>query len=170
MRVVLSGEYERFVRATALTYQMIYRGPVRGLFKELKPPVLLLAGEHDRTIPMSAYAPPGIRAQIPTLAAAAREVVKEIPHGKLARRIPQSRSCSAPGSSRGISEHCAEFPQDLSYANQRLDRVHARTNRLSTADQGDYCDGKSQRGCQEKHNDSYSGSNSGKVRGECHCG
>jgi pimeloyl-ACP methyl ester carboxylesterase len=44
---------------------------------------LLLAGEHDRTIPMSAYAPPGIRAEIPTLAAAAREVVKDIPNGRL---------------------------------------------------------------------------------------
>ena len=83
MRVALSGEYERFVRATALTYQMIYHGPVRGFFKELKPPVLLIAGAHDRTIPMSAYAPPGIRAQIPTLAAAAREVVKDIPNGRL---------------------------------------------------------------------------------------
>ena len=83
MRVALSGEYERFVRATALTYQMIYRGPVRGLFRSLKPPVLLLAGEHDRTTPLSAYAAPNIRAEIPTLAAAAREVVKEIPHGQL---------------------------------------------------------------------------------------
>ena len=83
MRVALSGEYERFVRATALTYQMIYRGPVRGLFKDLKPPVLLLAGERDSTTPLSAYAPPGIRAQIPTLTAAAREIVKEIPHGQL---------------------------------------------------------------------------------------
>jgi hypothetical protein len=30
MRVALSGEYERFVRATAPSYQIIYRGPVRG--------------------------------------------------------------------------------------------------------------------------------------------
>jgi len=71
MRVALSGEYERFVRATALTYQMICRGPVSGLFRDLKPPVLLLAGEQDRTIPLSAYAPPDVRAQIPTLTAAA---------------------------------------------------------------------------------------------------
>ncbi len=83
MRVALSGEYERFVRATALTYQMIYRGPVRGLFRSLKPAVLLLTGEHDRTTPLSAYAPADVRAQIPTLAAAAREVVKEIPQGRL---------------------------------------------------------------------------------------
>jgi pimeloyl-ACP methyl ester carboxylesterase len=83
MRVALSGEYERFVRATSLTYQMIYRGPVRGLFKDLKPPTLLLAGEHDGTTPFSMDAPPGVRAQIPTLVAAAREVVKEIPHGQL---------------------------------------------------------------------------------------
>jgi pimeloyl-ACP methyl ester carboxylesterase len=84
MRVALSGEYERFVRATALTYQMIYRGPVRALFKDLKPPVLLLTGARDATTPLSAYAPPGVRAKIPTLAAAAREVVKEIPHAESA--------------------------------------------------------------------------------------
>ena len=62
---------------------MIYRGPVSGLFRDLKPPVLLLAGEQDRTIPLSAYAPPDVRAQIPTLTATAREVVKEISHGQL---------------------------------------------------------------------------------------
>ncbi|MBR1125425.1 alpha/beta hydrolase [Bradyrhizobium lablabi] len=83
MRVALSGEYQRFVRATALTYQMIYHGPVRELFKSLKPPVLLLAGEHDRTTPLSAYAPPEVREAIPTLVAAAREVAKEIPRGQL---------------------------------------------------------------------------------------
>ena len=34
--------------------------------------------KHDRTTPLSAYAPPDVRSNIPTLTAAAREVVKLI--------------------------------------------------------------------------------------------
>ncbi len=38
---------------------------------------------HDDPIPLSAYALPDVRLQIPTLTAAAREVAKESPHGQL---------------------------------------------------------------------------------------
>ena len=37
--MALSGDYPRFLRVVALTYQMIYYGPVRGLFGALRPPV-----------------------------------------------------------------------------------------------------------------------------------
>ena len=83
MRVALSGEYDRFVRATALTYQMIYRGPVLDLYPTLTPPTLLLAGELDQSTPLAAYAPPDQRARIPTIPQAARAIVSTIPHGKL---------------------------------------------------------------------------------------
>ncbi len=61
LRMALSGDYPRFLRVVALTYQMIYHGPVRGLFGELKPPVLLLVGDRDASTPLAAYAPPDIR-------------------------------------------------------------------------------------------------------------
>jgi hypothetical protein len=41
MRITGSAEFERFAKASALTYQMIYRGPVIDLYPTLKPPVLL---------------------------------------------------------------------------------------------------------------------------------
>jgi pimeloyl-ACP methyl ester carboxylesterase len=44
MRMTRSGEFERYARAAALTYQMIYREPVRDLYRVLAMPVLLFAG------------------------------------------------------------------------------------------------------------------------------
>ncbi len=83
MRVALSGEYERFVRATALTYQMIYRNPVVDLYATLAPPVLLLVGEADRSAPLAGFATPERRAAMPTIPDAARGVIAAVPHGRL---------------------------------------------------------------------------------------
>jgi pimeloyl-ACP methyl ester carboxylesterase len=82
MRVARSGEFERFARATALTYQMIYRGPVRDLYRTLPMPVLLFAGEKDRSAPLIQYAPPDKRAAMPTLHDAARSAAAELQHGQ----------------------------------------------------------------------------------------
>jgi pimeloyl-ACP methyl ester carboxylesterase len=83
MRVAESGEFERFARATALTYQMIYRGPVRDLYRTLTMPVLLFAGDKDRSAPLAAYAPADKRAAMPNIPAAAKSVVAELQHGEL---------------------------------------------------------------------------------------
>ena len=48
-RVTLSGEYPRWARSSALTYQMIYQQPVRHEFGLIKTPTLLVIGQEDRT-------------------------------------------------------------------------------------------------------------------------
>ncbi len=48
-RESLSGEFPRYARAAALTFQMIYRQPVRHEFFLIKPPTLLVVGLKDRT-------------------------------------------------------------------------------------------------------------------------
>ena len=45
----LSGEFPRYAKAAALTFQMIYRQPVRHEFFLIKPPTLLVVGLKDRT-------------------------------------------------------------------------------------------------------------------------
>ncbi len=49
LRVMLSGEFPRYAKAAALTYQMIYQQPVRHEFPLLKVPTLLVIGLADRT-------------------------------------------------------------------------------------------------------------------------
>lgn len=48
-RITHSGEYPRWARASALTYQMIYQQPVRHEFSLLRVPTLLVIGQEDRT-------------------------------------------------------------------------------------------------------------------------
>lgn len=48
-RIAHSGEYPRWVKASALTYQMIYRQPVRHEFALIETPTLLVIGQEDRT-------------------------------------------------------------------------------------------------------------------------
>ena len=48
-RQALSGEFPRFAKASALTFQMIYQQPVRHEFCLIKPPTLLVVGLADRT-------------------------------------------------------------------------------------------------------------------------
>jgi len=83
MRMTKSGEFERYARASALTYQMIYRGPVRDLYRVLAMPVLLFAGSEDRSFPLIQYAPAQTRAGLPMIPAAAKSAVAELPHGQL---------------------------------------------------------------------------------------
>lgn len=83
MRVALSGEFDRFAAASALTYQMIYREPVVDLYAKLKPPVLLMAGTADRSAPLSGYADPAQRAAMPRIPQAAMDVIQTVPNGRL---------------------------------------------------------------------------------------
>lgn len=82
MRVALSGEFERFARAAALTYQMIYREPVRALYASLSMPVLLTAGTKDRSAPLASYASPEARVRMPAIHEAAQEAMAELQAGR----------------------------------------------------------------------------------------
>src|SRR5580700_2130546 len=46
-RVLLSPEYPRWARASALTYEMMYEEPIRHEYPLLKMPVLLVIGQRD---------------------------------------------------------------------------------------------------------------------------
>ena len=83
MRVVLSGEYERFCKASALTYQMIYREPVRDQIDDIKAPTLVIVGEKDTANPLRHFAVPDMAAKMPDIPAAAAEAVKNLRKGSL---------------------------------------------------------------------------------------
>ena len=83
MRVALSGEFERFAYATAATYEMIYRQPVRYEYGLLEPPVLLIVGAADRTVVMRQYGDPQTVATMGDFPALAKTVCDEIPHCEL---------------------------------------------------------------------------------------
>ena len=81
-RVRQSGEYPRYAQVSALTYQMIYDGPIYDELPRLTVPTLLVIGQSDRTVFGRRFAPP--------------EVVKPLGNfpqlGKAARqRIPGAR-------------------------------------------------------------------------------
>lgn len=61
IRVSESGEWPRWAKSSALTYQMIYQQPVIYEYDLLKPPTLLIVGEQDRSVVMAQYAPPELR-------------------------------------------------------------------------------------------------------------
>jgi pimeloyl-ACP methyl ester carboxylesterase len=57
-RVQHSGEYPRYAHVAALTYQMIYDGPIYNELPRLTVPTLLAIGQLDRTVFGRRYAPP----------------------------------------------------------------------------------------------------------------
>ncbi|MEP6716448.1 MAG: alpha/beta hydrolase, partial [Terriglobia bacterium] len=83
LRVLLSGEYPRWAKASALAYQMIYQQPVRSEYHLLKPATLLVVGDQDHTAPMSPKASAEVRAQLGHIVDRAREAVKDIPRASL---------------------------------------------------------------------------------------
>lgn len=84
MRVARSAEFDRFARAAALTYQMIYHGPTRPLYAGLAMPVLLMAGTNDRSAPLIGYASPEAKARIKGIHEAAQDAMKELRAGVFA--------------------------------------------------------------------------------------
>ena len=83
MRVMLSGEFDRFCKATALTYQMIYREPVRDQYDDIPAPTLMIVGEKDKAAPLIHYASPEMAAKMPTIPQAAPDAVKDMRRGTL---------------------------------------------------------------------------------------
>lgn len=59
-RVQLSGDYPRFAHVSALTYQMIYEGPIYNELPKLTVPTLLVIGQSDRTVFGRRFAPPEV--------------------------------------------------------------------------------------------------------------
>lgn len=53
----LSGDYPRLALISALTYQMIYEGPIVNELPQLKVPTLLVIGQQDRTVFGRRFAP-----------------------------------------------------------------------------------------------------------------
>ncbi len=82
-RIGLSGEFDRYAMAVALTYQMIYRQPVRYEYRLLRMPVLLIAGAEDHTAVMRQYAPPELAATMGWIPALAKQACDEVAQCRL---------------------------------------------------------------------------------------
>ncbi len=83
MRIAQSGEYERFCRAAAQTYQMIYREPIRDEFADIRSETLMIVGEKDVSAPLKHYASPEMAAKMPSIPETALAAVKDLRHGRL---------------------------------------------------------------------------------------
>lgn len=79
--VLQSGEYARWARASARTYLMILREPVRYELRLLTMPTLLVVGEEDRTAVLKAYARPEDQPKLGHMAELARAASRELPEG-----------------------------------------------------------------------------------------
>ncbi len=86
--VLQSGEYPRWARASARTYLMILRQPVRHELRLLTMPTLLVVGAEDRTAVLKAYAPPADQAKMGHVAELARAAAPELPEGSLLMVVP----------------------------------------------------------------------------------
>jgi pimeloyl-ACP methyl ester carboxylesterase len=82
-RVLLSAEYPRWARASALTYQMMFEEPIRQEYPLLKMPVLLIIGQDDHSVFFRRYASPEAIKPLGNWPLLGREAVKELPDGKL---------------------------------------------------------------------------------------
>ena len=82
-RQALSGEFPRFAKAAALTFQMIYQQPVRHEFGLIKPPTLLVVGLADRTTVGRGRVPEEIIKDKGQYAILGKAAAKDIPNCKL---------------------------------------------------------------------------------------
>jgi pimeloyl-ACP methyl ester carboxylesterase len=102
MRLTQSGEFDRFCKAAALTYQMIYREPVRDLYAEIAARTLLIVGERDQAAPLIHYAPPEKAARMPSIPEAAVAAVKDLRDGRafVVPKVGHVPHLEAPGAFR----------------------------------------------------------------------
>jgi pimeloyl-ACP methyl ester carboxylesterase len=82
-RVLLSPEYPRWARASALTYEMMFEEPIRQEYALLKMPVLLIIGQSDRSVFFRRYASAEAIKPLGNWPVLGREAVKDLPDGKL---------------------------------------------------------------------------------------
>ena len=78
MGIARSGEFDRWARAAAETYQMIYRQPVRYEYGHLAMPVVIAVGAQDRTVVMKGYGDPARTAGMGDFPALARQACSEV--------------------------------------------------------------------------------------------
>lgn len=82
-RVSLSGEFPRWARSSALTYQMIYQQPVRHEFGLIKVPALLVIGQEDRTVVGGNYVSEDVRRTLGQYPQLGKQAARDIPGSKL---------------------------------------------------------------------------------------
>ena len=82
-RVQLSGDYPRFAQVSALTYQMIYEGPIYNELPKLTVPTLLVIGQSDRTVFGRRFAPPEAVKSLGNFPQLGRATQQRIPGAKL---------------------------------------------------------------------------------------
>jgi len=82
-RVQLSAEYPRFAHVSALTYQMIYEGPIFNELPKLNVPTLLVIGQSDRTVLGRRFAPPEVVKNLGNFPVLGKAAQKAIPGAKL---------------------------------------------------------------------------------------
>ncbi len=82
-RIGLSGEFDRYARSVALTYQMIWHDPVRAEYPGLAMPVLMVVGAKDRAAPLRQYAPPAVAATMGDMPRLARAACDEVARCRL---------------------------------------------------------------------------------------
>ena len=83
-RVQLSAEYPRFAQVSALTYQMIYDGPIYNELPRLTVPTLLAIGQLDRTVFGRRFAPPEIVKPLGNFPLLGRAAQQRIPGARIA--------------------------------------------------------------------------------------
>ena len=82
-RIALSGEYPRWARASALTYQMIVQQPVRHEFGLIRTPTLLVIGQEDRTVVGRNFAPEAVQKTLGQYPQLGKAAARDIPGSKL---------------------------------------------------------------------------------------
>ncbi len=100
-RVLHSGEYPRWAKASALTSQMIFNEPIRQEYPLLKMPVLLIIGQGDRSVFFRRYAKPQEIATLGHWPELGRKAAKDIPNAQLVE-VPGGRPCAASRTGRRI--------------------------------------------------------------------
>ena len=78
-RTQLSADYPTLATVSALTYQMIYEGPILKELPQLKVPTLLVIGQSDRTVFGRRFAPPDIVKPMGNFPAMGRAAQQAIP-------------------------------------------------------------------------------------------
>jgi pimeloyl-ACP methyl ester carboxylesterase len=82
-RVTLGGEYPRWAKASALTYQMIYQQPVRHELALIAAPTLLVIGQEDRTTLGRGAVPEDVLATLGQYPQLGKAAAKDIPRSRL---------------------------------------------------------------------------------------
>ncbi len=78
-----SGEFDRWAKASALTYQMIYEQPIQHEFGLISVPTLLIIGQSDRTVVGKDRAPESVKSKLGNYPVLGREANRDIPNSKL---------------------------------------------------------------------------------------